>query len=178
MKQIKSHFFIIGLLIMSGCASMQHVTDSVVLTPDNAAAEKWGELSFYSQYKSGDKPSTINIELPNGKTLKGQLLFPYDFDNGDKKDGFWDKVSIGVGVGVGVGSHSRSGGFGSVGIGTGGNNRNRSKNNVEVKLTAFGDNIAFDCNGMFKKSSNTGTLTCEVTNGMKYRGIIKRVYAK
>lgn len=170
MKQKSNIALCAALLVLAGCASIRTVTDTVTLYPDNQAAQKWGVLTFYTQYQSNQRPNQLTIALPNGKELKGQLTYVQETGNIKSDGSFWDNVSFGIGVG------SHHGGFGGVSIGTRSGSYQSDK--LNVSLNAFGDNVGLNCQGEFNQKQNNGTLNCQLTNGMRYRGTLRRVAVK
>lgn len=159
-------------VLLSGCTSVYTVTDSVTLYPDNATAQKWGVINFFSQYQSNQIPSKLQIHLPNGKTLNGQLTYVQDTGRTTTDNGFWNNVHFGFGIG----SHGHHGGFGGVTIGP--QNSTYQSDKSAVSINAFGDNVGLNCQGAFNQKQRSGTVNCELTNGMKYRGTVRRVVVK
>lgn len=155
-----------------GCASVATVTDSVILYPANQSAERWGTLNFYQQYQSNTTPQAMTITLPNGKVLNGQITYVVDSGKTTDEGGFWDNVHIGVGVGVG----HRHGGFGGVSISPRSGTYRSDKSQVAVN--AFGDGLGLNCNGVFNARQNSGTLQCQLNNGMAYQGTLRRVIVR
>lgn len=158
-------------LLLGGCASVpKTVTDTVTLYPDNAKAQQWGVIRFYRQYLSTSNNATDNVvtvNLPNGKALKGQLLF---LDNGGtavSDSGFGGLISVGIG--------HRVGSRGSVGFSLTPRVAHYRSEIEKVSFNAFGEGLGLNCNGDFNRRQRQGILTCQMTNGMSYRGNLQRV---
>lgn len=155
-------------LVMSGCAGVYTVTDNVTLYPANQSAQKWGVLNFYTQYQSNQLPGKLHITLPDGKQLTGQMTYVEDSGTEYEDDGWFNDVSIGIGHGF-----RRGGGYWGVGWTP---RLSAYRSNLEkVSINAFGANRGLNCSGEFNRRQQAGTLTCQVTNGMHYRGTIRRV---
>lgn len=155
-----------GLLLLNGCAKVYTVTDTVTLYPANAAAQPWGKLNFYSQYQRQSIPGEMTINLPNGQMLRGQMTY---LDSSESNvGGFWDNVR----VGVGVGHHFR---HGSVGFGVSPSFRSYRSDKQQVSINSFGAQLSMNCQGEFNRRQKSGTLQCMLTNGMRYRGTLRRV---
>lgn len=166
----KSHIILsLSVLTIVGCTSVYRITDTVTLYPENKAAETWGVINFYSQYQSNSLPGRLSITLPDGKQLNGQMTFVEDSGKTTEEGSFWDNVRVGVGVGSG-------GGFGGVSVSPRVGSYHSDKSNVSIN--AFGSQLGLNCQGEFNQRQKNGTVTCKLTNGMRYRGTIRRVIVK
>lgn len=155
--------------LLSGCATAYTVTDSVTLYPANQSAQKWGVINFYSQYQSNQLPNKLSINLPNGNSLSGQLTYIENSGTAVEDDDWFNNVSIGVGHGF----H-----HGYWGVGWVPRIATYRSNIDKVSINAFGDKLGMNCRGEFNRHQQTGTLDCQFTNGMNYRGTIRRITVK
>ncbi|PID58461.1 MAG: hypothetical protein CR957_00290 [Gammaproteobacteria bacterium] len=155
--------------LLAGCAKNVTVTDSVSLYPANAAAQRWGIINFYSQYQSNALPQPLQIHLPNSQTLQGQMTFVETSGHTEQRDSFWDNVRLGIGIGGG-------GGHGSWGVGLSSPERQTYRSdNQTVSVNAYASQLSMNCQGTFNRRQKTGTIQCQLTNGMQYSGSIRRI---
>lgn len=155
-------------LLLTGCASTpKTVTDTVTLYPNNSKAQQWGVIRFYRQYQSHSTDNVVAVNLPNGKVLKGQLLFLDDGGTTVSDDGFGSSVTFGIGHHIG-----RRGSFGFQWTPRVAHYRSDVE---KVSFNAFGEDLGLNCNGDFNRRQRQGILTCQMTNGMTYRGNLQRV---
>lgn len=152
-----------------GCSSVRNITDTITLYPDNAAAKQWGVINIYRQQRT-DKPNNqILVDLPNGKQLQGQLTYLENSGNVVSNDDFWDHMSFGFGQSFG----NHHGGM--FGISVSPRSGEYRSNVATVGLNAFGENLGMNCQGEFNRQQQQGLLNCQLTNGMKYRGTLRRI---
>ncbi len=164
-----------GVMLLAGCASnVYRTTDTVTLYPASANAQHWGVINFYAQRQSNTSPNTLQITLPNGQMLHGQMLFLEESGHTrSESNSFWRNVHIGLGVGHRIGHH----GWWDIGwspmFGTG--SSSYRSDTQHVTINAFGTRLSMNCQGRFNRRQKTGTIGCQLTNGMRYSGIIRRV---
>ncbi len=156
----------ITAVFISACG-VYTVTDNIILYPANQSAQSWGVINFYSQYQSNQLPGKLNISLPKGQQLSGQLTY---VENSGKTsiddDGWFNDISIGIGRGFGSGYW---------GVGWSPRTATYHSHLDKVSLNAFGQQLGLNCQGEFNRRQQAGTLNCKLTNGMQYRGTIRRV---
>ncbi len=170
-RQRQVLLFLLATVGLSSCANVYTITDRIALYPDNAAAQKWGMLNFFTQYQSDQSPGRLSVPLPDGKILSGQLTYVQNTGRTTSDDSFWDNVYFGVGVG---GHHH--GGFGGITVGP--RHSTYQSDKATVSINAFDDKLSLNCQGEFNQRQNNGTVNCHLTNGMQYRGTIQRTTAK
>lgn len=153
------------LVTLSSCGNPHTITDNITLYPANAAAQSWGILRFYSQYQSNSLPERLYVDLPNGTQANGQITY-LEESGVSEADIFWDNASIGIG------QYSRHGSVGFI-FSPRAYAYRSDKQNVNINL--FGEQISMNCQGEFNRMQKAGTLTCLLTNGMQYRGTLRRV---
>lgn len=173
MKSISCGAALVGALLLGGCAKIYTITDSVTLYPENAPAQKWGMLRFYSQYQSDMLPSDISVSLPNGDALSGQLIYIADSGVTESDDDGWFNN---VNVGIGVGHHFHHSGWG-FGMSTPVRNTYYS-DKQQVSINAYSKALSMNCQGEFNRRQKTGTVSCQLTNGMHYTGTLRRVVSQ
>lgn len=182
MKEKKSNhtkvFLVValGTSLLTGCATqLVTVTDNMVLYPANQPAEKWGIIKHFEQYPSRQQPQ-LSLTLPNGKTVSGQITYVNkQVTEHIEYDDWYDEMYVGFGSGFG---HRRHGGYWGWGFSTGPRSRTIEANNATVSINAFGDGIGLNCTGLFNYRQKNGTLDCQFTNGMKFRGTLQRILTK
>ena len=167
-----------AILFISGCTYMHTSIDSFTLYPDNKYAQKWGVLRFYSQYPKGKLSNHLIINLPSNKTLSGHLTYVQETGIYKEDRRFMDDFYYRSVVGFRVFGADRD-------------NKNTlfieartprtvfySSDKMSLNINTFGDNLGLNCQGDFNQRQNSGVLECQLTNGMKYRGTINRMFTK
>lgn len=163
------------IALLGGCASVPYsVTDTVMLYPNNAVAQRWGQLTFFNQYQTNRTKNKhqIILKVPKQKPLSGEMLFIENSGETEMEESFWDNMSFGFGTGFGSGHH---GGYWGINMSPRGRYRS---DKAKVVINAYNDRISMNCKGDFNRRQNIGSLSCQLTNGMSYQGTIKRVLVK
>ncbi len=168
--------FLSGVMLLAGCASnVYRTTDTVTLYPASANAQSWGVINFYAQRQSNTLPNTLQITLPDGQTLNGQMLFLEDGGSTrhSEDNSFWRNIHIGLALGHRIGRHGwwDIGWSPTFGMGS----SSYRSDTQRVTINAFGTRLSMNCQGRFNRRQKTGTIGCQLTNGMRYSGVIRRV---
>lgn len=178
MKRIGLHTLLVTIasLFIGGCASqITNITDTITLYPNNKAAHKWGIITHYQQYLSNAKPSQLTIKLPNNKEVSGQIIYLQQTTTETiDPDDWYDDMYFGFGHGFG----GRNRAYWGWGFSMSPRTRTVVADNAKVSLNTFGDGIAMHCDGKFNHRQLNGTLDCKLTNGMTYKGNIRRVIVR
>ncbi len=158
-------------LWISSCASPPvGITDTITFYPDNDVAAKWGVFEYYRQYSSDVEPSEIvTIKLPNGEQLTGQITFIQQGQSGVSYD-YWDDVNIGYG--------NWGGWYGGFSFSPSPSYYNVQNDTGLLQIDAFGKQTRLNCEGEYNRRKGLGVLSCDLSNGMKYKGHIRQYTAE
>ncbi len=170
---MNKYIALIPLAGLISCATpIRNITDNYTLYPKNKKAEKWGVIRYTKQYKSNMQDNKVAIELPNKEIIKGQVTYIIQ-DKTKTSYNVWDNVSFGFGVGGG----SRYSHFG-YGVTVAPRTTTIKSNTVPFKLDGFGRKTGMSCSGIYNRHQKNGTLSCDLTNGMKYEGHLRKFIVK
>lgn len=124
-----------------------------------------GVFKFTKQYVSNQRSEEeFSITLPNNEVLSGQVTF---VDRGESTVSYdnWDNFGFGYG---------RWGGwYGSAYFDGPSYYKTRSDSGL-LQIDAFGSNTRLNCQGEYNQRKHQGFLSCDLSNGMKYKGHVRK----
>lgn len=163
-------YLLTSLLLIIGCASNKPVgiTDTITFYPDNTEAEKWGVFKYTKQYISSSSNEEFEVTLPNHEIIKGQTTFLNRNESAVSYD-TWSNFSFGYGYG----RWGRSRWYGNAYFDRPNYYRVKSDTGT-LQIDAFGDKTRLNCQGDYNQRKHQGLLNCDLSNGMKYKGHVRK----
>lgn len=160
-------YLLLTALLIGGCATNRAVgvTDSITFYPDNTAAEQWGVFTYTNQYISSQQPNEgFEVTLPNSEIVKGQVTFVEQGETAVSYD-HWNNFSVGYG--------HWGGWYGGAYFDGPSYYKVRSDSGL-LQIDAFGEKTRLNCQGEYNQRKHQGFLSCDLSNGMKYKGHVRK----